>query len=168
MDAKGNYFDTWIVLLDKWLDRMCCFKQLYSSRFAAKVQRSVAMDCGPVGQKEDASIFAHTRSESDGVSRWPDRVLIQKIACCIGICNDAGPILPRHPVAISISVAQGLVVQLGPGTVLQPAAQPRAARTHPHSHTPTRLTTCFCTAFQEFHLLSNILLTFSYFDFSVF
>lgn len=91
MDAKGNYFDTWIVLLDKWLDRMCCFKQLYSSRFAAKVQRSVAMDCGPVDQKEDASIFAHTRSESDGVSRWPDRVLIQKIACCIGICNDAGP-----------------------------------------------------------------------------
>ena len=105
------------------------------------------------------------RSASDGVSGWPDRVLIEKIACCIGIYIDAGPILPRHPVAISISVAQGLVVQLGPGTVLQPAAQPRAARTHPHSHTPTRLTTCLCTAFQEFHLLSSILLTFSYFDF---
>ena len=43
--------DTWIVLLDKWLDRMCRFKQLYSSRFAAKVQRSVAMDCGPVVKK---------------------------------------------------------------------------------------------------------------------
>lgn len=132
--------DTWIVLLDKWLDRMC-FKQLYSSCFAAKVQRSVAMDCGPVGQKEGCLHFCpHKelgRSASDGASRWPDRVLIEKIACCIGMLDLFCPGI-LWPFFSRARVGSSARTRDSPATSCPTTSSPHAP-TLPHAHTTYNL-----------------------------